>query len=99
MTTAYRVSPHAQADLDQIWRYVASGQPAAADDLLDALRGRFSLLASQPLLGEARPELSPELRSSRVGNYAIYYRPMQADISIEIVRVLHGARDIGTAMS
>jgi toxin ParE1/3/4 len=34
----------------------------------------------------------PALRSLSVGNYLIFYRPL-AD-GIEIVRVLHGARDI-----
>lgn len=102
MTAAYRIAPLGNADLHQIWQYVARDRPVAANDLLDTLQRRqrrFALLASQPLLGEPRPELGPSIRSSRLGSYAIYYRPAHDEVEIEIVRVLHGARDVGTAMS
>jgi toxin ParE1/3/4 len=35
------------------------------------------------------------LRSHPVGNYVIYYREMKT--GIEIVRVIHGARDVAKA--
>lgn len=98
MTAAYRISPLGKADLQQIWQYVARDRPTAANDLLDTLQGRFALLASQPLLGESRPELGPLVRSTCVGNYAIYYRPAHDDVEVEIVRILHGARDISSSM-
>jgi toxin ParE1/3/4 len=66
--------------------------PSAADRFLDTLYERFLLLAGQPLLGQARSELALNLRSLPVGNYVIFYRPI--DDGIEVVRVLHGARDI-----
>jgi toxin ParE1/3/4 len=44
-----------------------------------------------PLIGRQREELSPRLRSFPVSRYIIFYRPMEN--GIEIVRVLHGARD------
>ena len=50
------------------------------------------LVAGQPLLGRLCPELAPNLRSFPVGNYVIFYRPI--DNGIEVARVLHGARDI-----
>jgi len=34
----------------------------------------------------------PNIRSFLVGNYVVFYRPIQD--SIEVARVLHGARDI-----
>jgi len=42
--------------------------------------------------GRSRFDLSPELRGFPVGNYLVFYRP--ASDGIEIIRVLHGARDI-----
>ena len=48
--------------------------------------------ADHPLAAEARPDLAPGLRASPVGNYVIFYRPIHD--GIEVVRVLHGARDI-----
>ena len=44
-----------------------------------------------PQLGRKREELLPHLRSFPLGNYVIFYRLMENEI--EIVRILHGARD------
>ena len=43
-------------------------------------------------MGRARPELAAELRSLPVGKYTIFYLPLSN--GVQIVRVLHGARDI-----
>jgi toxin ParE1/3/4 len=52
------------------------------------------MLAVTPKAGRKRPELSASVRSSAVGNYVIFYREKQS--TVEVVRVLHGRRDIGT---
>jgi toxin ParE1/3/4 len=43
-------------------------------------------------MGRSRLELAPDLRSFPVGQYVIFYLPLPK--GVEIVRVLHGARDI-----
>jgi toxin ParE1/3/4 len=43
-------------------------------------------------MGRIRSDLLPNLRSFPVGNYVIFYFP--ADDGIEVIRILHGARDI-----
>jgi toxin ParE1/3/4 len=88
----YRVSDAARSDLDEIWFYIAQDNTDAADRFLRAVVSRFPKLAATPQMGRAREELSPRLRSFPVGRYIIFYRPMEN--SIEIARVLHGARDI-----
>jgi toxin ParE1/3/4 len=88
----YRLTEEARQDLDEIWLYIAEDNPSAADGFLDTLYERFVLLAQQPFLGRARPELAPHLRSFPVGNYVIFYRPI--DDGVEIARVLRGSRDI-----
>jgi toxin ParE1/3/4 len=93
----YRLTEEARDDLDEIWLYIAEDNPPAADDLLDTLYERFVLLAEQPFLGRARPELAPNLRSFPVGNYVIFYRPI--DDGVEIARVLRGSRDIDALFS
>ena len=50
------------------------------------------MLARNPAAGRERPELVSDLRSFLVGRYILFYRPI--DDGVEIVRVLHGARDI-----
>jgi toxin ParE1/3/4 len=44
-------------------------------------------------MGRARDELRQGLRSFPVGRFSIFYR--QLDQGIVVVRVAHGARDIG----
>lgn len=53
---------------------------------------RLALLASQPEMGERRPELATDIRSFVAGAYVVYYRPRPD--GIELARVLHSARDI-----
>ncbi|MGD0260662.1 MAG: type II toxin-antitoxin system RelE/ParE family toxin [Verrucomicrobiota bacterium] len=87
----YRVSDAARADLEEIWLFIAQDNPEAADRFVRNLVSRFPTLASMPQMGRLREELAARLRSFPVRNYVIFYRPMGA--GIEIVRVLHGARD------
>lgn len=95
MNTLSKVFKTARAilDLDEIWFYIATDNIAAADGVIDAIGETSSHLARQPMMGRARPELLfDDLRSFPVGRYVLFYRPV-AD-GIEIVRVIHTARDI-----
>lgn len=87
----FRVSDVARLDLDEIWLYIAQDNFDAADKFIYAIVSRFPKLAAMPLIGRQREELSPRLRSFSVSRYVIFYRPIEN--GIEIVRVLHGARD------
>jgi toxin ParE1/3/4 len=82
----------AEQDLEDLWFYIAMDNPLAADGVLDAIATQCGLLATQPQLGRARPELAPELRSFPVGRYVLFYLPRSN--GIELVRVLHGSRDV-----
>ena len=44
-------------------------------------------------MGPLRPELAPQIRSFPVGNYLLFYRESKKG-GIELVRVIHGARDL-----
>jgi toxin ParE1/3/4 len=90
-------TPRALADLDEIWLFIASDSLSAADRWLDRLYDKARLLAEQPMLGRARPELlatlAPDLRSFSFRAYVLFYRPIED--GIELVRILNAARDIG----
>jgi toxin ParE1/3/4 len=88
----YRLNSIAKSDLTSIHKYIARDNLTAADGLILEIKQKFRILASQPLLGQHRPDLSTNLRSFTVGNYVVYYRPVQN--SIEVIRVIHAARDI-----
>ena len=66
---------------------------ARADAFNDDVDARFHILAEQPLLGRSREELAPGMRSFPLGRYVIFYEVLRD--GIEIVRVLHGSRDLG----
>jgi len=85
-------APAAEADLEAIHDYIAAENPIAAAGLVTRLEDLAARLADAPGMGRARPELSPTLRSFPLGSYLLFYRP--SDNGIEIVRVLHGGRDI-----
>jgi toxin ParE1/3/4 len=85
-------APAAEADLTEIYDFVAADNRAAAAALIDRFEHQAQKLAERPGIGRARPELQPDLRSFLVGNYVILYRPTEG--GIEVARVLHGRRDI-----
>lgn len=86
--------PGAIEDMLEIWDQIAEDSLAAADRWIDNLDERLRLWATQPLMGRPRDELAPGLKSMAFGRYVVFYEPMPD--GIDVVRVLHGARDIGT---
>lgn len=80
----------AEEDLMDLWVYIAQDNPTAADRLLDEIDIECHLLADNPRLGPARPDIAEDLRYFPMGNYLILYREIVK--GIEIVRVVHGAR-------
>ena len=87
--------PLAAADVLDIWDHIAEDSLDQADRWVDMLDEKFRLLATQPLLGRAREELAPNLRSFPFGRYVIFYTPLHD--GIDVVRVLHSARDVDAA--
>jgi toxin ParE1/3/4 len=82
----------AEDDLIDIWLNIARDNEAAADSLLDRIDLVCRSLAAFPELGQARPDLAPELRYMVVGRYLILYRVIAE--GVEIVRIVHGARHL-----
>lgn len=86
-------SPEAEGDLLEIWTYLANeASPEVANVQLRSIARSTRRLARWPLSGRARDELIAGVRSIVVGQYVVFYRHI-AD-RIEIIRVLHGSRDI-----
>lgn len=90
--SAIRLLERAREDLREIWDYVSERNLPAADALLDRLLDVAETLSQQPRAGRARPELGPDLRSFPVGEYLLFF--VADDDGIEVVRVLHGHRDL-----
>jgi len=84
--------PEAESDLDEIWWHIAQDSPDNADRFLDRIQESCLGLADFPQMGTARNELKAGLRCQPIGNYLIFYFPLED--GVDIVRVLHGSRDI-----
>ena len=92
---AHRLAPEAEAELDDIWYYIAkeSHSIEMADRVVDSITDRFFLLATYPHVGRRRDEdLRSGLRSLPVGEHVIIYRVEAEDVLI--LHVIRGSRDI-----
>lgn len=88
-----RFTNSAETDLLELWLNIAEENLVAADESLDSIQATVSLVATQPGMGRARPELADGLRSFPTRTpYIIFYIP--GEDGLLIVRVLHHARDI-----
>lgn len=81
------------SDVEGIGDYIAEHSPKAAARLVNALERRWTLLTLHPFSGAPRDDIAPGIRHLIVGEYLTLYRV--GDDAIEIVRVLHGRRNIG----
>lgn len=84
--------PAAESDLIEVWAYIARENTSAADSALDRIERVLRMLADNPLIGRARPELGSGLRSFTIGSRVAFYRVTGE--GIDLVRVLGGAMDI-----
>ena len=86
-------SSEALADLNDIWDYYASvAGPPTADKIVRDIGRACRVLEEHPLAGRARDELRPGIRSIAAHPHVIFYRAPGP--VAEIVRVLHGRRDL-----
>ena len=85
-------SSQAEIDLEGILDYLDSQSTQAADRFAQRFDENCDLQAAYPQLGANAEELAPGLRYFTAGNYVVFYRPVTD--GIEIIRILHGARDL-----
>ena len=94
MKYSLEISDTAQRDLDSIWDYVAEHDEAAADRQLDRIDELIMRLGKMPFIGRVRPDLGPHLRGFTKDDYVILYRVDEEAAIVQIVRIVHGRRDI-----
>ncbi len=89
----FKLSPEALSDIEEIWEFISNDNLDAADRVRDEIFNACDKLADVPGMGHLRTDLAQEpLRFFPVYSYLIIYRPDAKPL--EIVRVLHGARDV-----
>jgi len=88
---------YVESDLREIRDYIAQDSPESARRLMVRFVEAFRLLAKRPELGHAREDLTVRsLRFWPVGSYLVVY---VAEKPIEIVAVVHGARDVPSVVN
>jgi len=85
-------TPAAERDLATITDHIAADNLSAALSFYDEVDRLLRLIAQYPQMGEAVEHLAIGLRRQTLGEYLVFYR--QIGDTIEVIRVLHGARDI-----
>ncbi len=96
------IRPRAQIEIDEILGHIAEDNVAAAVRVSTAIERSFERLAIWPRMGTRRRARHPSLRGlrsypvPRYRNYLIFYIPL--DDGIDVVHVIHGARDIPTML-
>ena len=84
-------------DLDDIWSYIATDNPIAADRVIQNLHETIRWLARFPAAGHRRHDMGGRpLLFWPEGRYEIIYRAF--DDFIEVAAVLHGSRDLPSVL-
>ncbi len=102
MRTVRRL-PLARLDLLEAVAYLAERSEASARRFRIEAEVTLSRLADLPGLGTRFDSTRPDLVDirylpiSKFRNWIVFYRPILD--GIEVIRVLHGARDLGAALS
>jgi len=92
----YQLTSPATEDLIEILNYIATENPGAADRVEVAILESCDLLASSPLAGHIRSDLTRRpvrfWAVPRFPNYLIVYDPTSRPITI--IRIIHAVRDL-----
>jgi toxin ParE1/3/4 len=98
MTWRLALKPQADRDLDNHFEYIAKDNLEAAIRFYEAAFRAFDVLLTNPHIGLACDFENPQLKDIRIWivkgfeKYLIFYRV--TDELVEIIRMLHAARDI-----
>ena len=89
------ITDDAEFDLEEIGDFIAhKGSPKRAEMFVEELERACMTLADTPLLFPLIPRYEERGIRHRVhGNYQIFYRVVEADDRIDVLRILNSRRD------
>ncbi|HZY61284.1 MAG TPA: type II toxin-antitoxin system RelE/ParE family toxin [Edaphobacter sp.] len=91
------LTPLAEQDLNEIWGYIGDDSVEAANNVLSKIEAAIYRLAEHPGLGHLREDLADRRhRFYLVYSYLIVFR--SGTDPLQIIRVLHAARDVQTIL-
>lgn len=98
-----RITPKADHDIDECCAWINRSNPGAARRFLEAVEHTCNEIAQMPGIGSLRYAEVSLIRGIRMvavegfKQYLLFY--LERENSIDIIRLLHGARDIPEALS
>jgi toxin ParE1/3/4 len=102
MVNQIGIRPQARLDVVELATYIGRDNVAAANRFLDACETTFEFLSESPQIGTIYRTKNARLAALRVfrvrgfPNHLTFY--LERASGIEIVRVVHGARDLETLL-
>ncbi len=93
--------PRARQELENIAVYIGRDSPQAARRFLAKVRKLYGTLAVMPEMGSHWKPENPRFAGvrhfpiPRYPKYVIFYRPLPEGDGVEIIHMMHGARDLG----
>jgi toxin ParE1/3/4 len=88
------LSHRAEADLREIWRYIATDNPAAADRVLLRIDAKLQILRRFPEIGPARNDIRRGMRMLVEGNYLLLYEYDSKKDEVDLIAVVDGRREL-----
>jgi toxin ParE1/3/4 len=94
--------PAADQDIEDLAHYIGLSNPRAAGSFLESVTWTCNLLSGMPRAGRTYRDADSRLTGMRLHpvrdfpKHLIFYLP--TGIGIEVVRVIHGARDLPTVL-
>jgi toxin ParE1/3/4 len=87
------IREEADADLDNIFAWIAQESPRAATEMVRRIRNRVHRLATPGLASMGRVGLDPETRELVERPYIIVYEVHEDRQEIVVLAIFHGAQD------
>ena len=104
MNYKINLTPKAQSDLKEIYRYIAVDLQSIqnATGQLDRLEKAISSLEQMPeryRVYDKEPWRSRNLRIMTVDNYLVLYVPNKEERTVTVIRIMYGGRDIDSQLN
>ena len=104
MNYKINLTPKAQSDLKEIFRYIAVDLQSIqnATGQLDRLEKAISSLEQMPecyRVQDKEPWRRRNLRIMTVDNYLVLYVPNKEERTVTVIRIMYGGRDIDSQLN
>lgn len=103
MNYKINLTPKAQSDLNEIFKYIAFDLQSIqnATGQLDRLEKAITSLEQMPeryRVYDKEPWRNRNLRIMTVDNYLVFYIPNNEERSVTVIRIMYGGRDIDSQL-